>query len=156
MSFLWHDEDIRKETDQTQTLTEQLFLFSIVKKSSLLYSLVAGGQRGGVGQRWKWSVSEFFVCIFLYSLGNYLPKRKPHSAYISNVFTYTARCISDQSVHLARWRPPLEQVTVRHLVKWPHQLNTWSSAFPSFPVNKRYLVQVKPKSREMNIHNMSW
>ena len=30
--------------------------------------------------------------------------------------------MSDQSVHLAKWMPALEQVAVRHLVKCPHQL----------------------------------
>ncbi len=36
--------------------------------------------------------------------------------------------ISDQSVHLAEWMAALDQVTVRHLAKCPHQLTTWSSA----------------------------
>ncbi len=36
--------------------------------------------------------------------------------------------MSEQSMHLAKWTPALEQVTLKHLVKCPHPLTTWSSA----------------------------
>ena len=36
--------------------------------------------------------------------------------------------MSDQSMHLDKWIPAPEQVTVMHLVKWPHQLN-WSISY---------------------------
>ncbi len=49
----------------------------------------------------------------------------------AKVDTKTVRDVtwmSDQFVHLAKWMAALEQVTVRHLVKCPHQLTTWSGA----------------------------
>ena len=42
--------------------------------------------------------------------------------------------MSDQSVHLAKWLPALEQVTARHLVKCPHKLTTWPSAIQDLKV----------------------
>ena len=46
--------------------------------------------------------------------------------------------MSDQSVHLAKWIWALEQVTVMHLVKWPHHLTTWSSAIQILETHDRF------------------
>ena len=45
-----------------------------------------------------------------------------------NLSVWDVTWMSDQSVHSAKWMAALEQMTVWHLAKCPHQLTTWSSA----------------------------
>ncbi len=52
------------------------------------------------------------------NLEKLLVKRSGHRLYT----VWDVTWMSDQSVHLAKWMAVLEQVTVRHLAKCPHQL----------------------------------
>ncbi len=45
-----------------------------------------------------------------------------------NISVWDVTWMSDQCVHLAKWIPAPEQVTVMHSVKWPHQV-TWSISY---------------------------